>query len=164
MVADAPIRGRITDLEGKPIEGVSLKLDTFYVPKAGEDLGPWLESVKSGAVDQVSGHTLGYHMPACDDDHQPALITDQDGRFTLSGIGAERRVTLELRGKTIAYQKIDVLTRAMPAMTRNTEMNFRNGQPLKGVVLGMDFTYPRSQHRSWKESYVMTKRKKVCLE
>jgi beta-lactamase regulating signal transducer with metallopeptidase domain/5-hydroxyisourate hydrolase-like protein (transthyretin family) len=160
LVADAPIRGRITDLEGKPIEGVSLKLDTFYVPKAGEDLGPWLESVKSGAVDQVSGHTLGYHMPACDDDHQPALITDQDGRFTLSGIGAERRVTLELRGKTIAYQKIDVLTRAMPAMTRNTEMNFRNGQPLKGVVLGMEFTYPAQPTQIIEGSVVDAKTKK----
>ena len=45
--ADVPINGRIVDLEGQPIAGVSVKVTSVLFPKS-DDLTPWLEGSQEG--------------------------------------------------------------------------------------------------------------------
>ena len=42
---DVPITGQIVDLEGKPVQGATLRVMQINAAP-GEDLGPWLEAVK----------------------------------------------------------------------------------------------------------------------
>ena len=54
--ADVPITGRIVDLEGRPVAGVSVKVDGCQGPKTG-DLTPWIEAVKKGEPPWIAyGH------------------------------------------------------------------------------------------------------------
>ena len=65
------------------------------------------------------------------------VTTDHDGRFTLTGIGAERVANLELRGDTVAYKNLTVATRAMSPLTQeHLESDTDRSQ-----VFGKDFTF-----------------------
>ena len=119
LVPDLPVRGRVVDLEGRPVEGARLRLLQIRSPKAGENLGPWLEAVKLGAMTNGLSAKLGTILPGIEDDSQPAIITDREGHFTFRGIGAERDVRFELGGETIASQQFDVATREMKPLKRH---------------------------------------------
>jgi len=134
LVPEFPIRGRIVDLEGRPVEGVRVRLHQIRVPKAGEDLGPWLEAVKLGAMTNAQRAKLGTILPGIDDDSEPPILTDRDGHFTFRGIGADRDVRLELQGETIASQQFDVATREMQPLKRNLWFS------LTDQVFGASFT------------------------
>jgi 5-hydroxyisourate hydrolase-like protein (transthyretin family) len=118
LVPDLPVRGRVVDLEGRPVEGARVRLLQIRAPKVGEDLGPWLEAVKLGAMTNGLSAKLGTILPGIDDDSQPPIITDREGHFTFRGIGAERDVRFELGGETIASQQFDVATREMKPLKR----------------------------------------------
>ena len=45
--ADVPITGRIVDLEGQPVAGVSVKVGGVQGSKSG-DLTAWIEAIKKG--------------------------------------------------------------------------------------------------------------------
>jgi beta-lactamase regulating signal transducer with metallopeptidase domain len=141
LVAEVPIRGRVVDLEGKPVAGVHVRMLQVREPKDGQDLGPWLETIKSGAMTNAQGQTLGRVCPGVEDSADAPVITDSDGRFTLRGFGAERDVRLELRGESVAYRQIDVATRDMKPMKR--QIWFYAGTdrpPITDQVFGANFT------------------------
>jgi hypothetical protein len=73
-------------------------------------------------------------LPAIEDDSQPPITTDHEGRFTFRGIGAERDARFELRGETIASQQFDVATREMKPLKRQVWFS-RTDQ-----VFGANFT------------------------
>ena len=52
-------------------------------------------------------------MPGYEDDAQPKIVTDHDGRFTVNGIGVDRVARLGLRGEAIAYAQFNVVARTM---------------------------------------------------
>ena len=52
---DAPITGQIVNLQGKPVQGATLRV-TQINAAPGEDLGPWLEAVKARST---SGSRVG---------------------------------------------------------------------------------------------------------
>ena len=99
--ADVPITGRIVNLEGQPIAGVSVKVDRVLVPKA-DDLTPWLEGVKKGEPPWIAYRHIDGDRKAPRQATREAT-TDKDGRFRLEGFGADRVVGLELQGGPIAY-------------------------------------------------------------
>ncbi|MSR57793.1 MAG: hypothetical protein EXS05_08980 [Planctomycetaceae bacterium] len=142
LVPDFPIRGRVTDLEGRPIAGVRVRVLSVEAAKPGEDLTPWIESVKTGAIRNVTGQKLGSSVPGAPDDNQSVIATDREGRFVLKGIGAERVAEIELQGDSIAYRKLSIATRTMPPLTR--ALWFHSGinkPPTRDQVFGADFTY-----------------------
>jgi beta-lactamase regulating signal transducer with metallopeptidase domain len=108
---DMPITGRIIDLEGRPVAGVSVKVGDVLIPKS-DDLGPWLECVKKGEPAWVARNHIDDSRKASEKATRQAT-TGQDGRFRLEGFGPDRVVGLELEGGTIAYAAIDVATRRM---------------------------------------------------
>ncbi len=118
LVPEVPIHGRVIDLEGKPVAGVNVRLLHVREPKDGQNLSPWLETIKSGAMINGQIEKLGRTCTGVDDPADALVTTDRDGRFTFRGIGAERDACLELRGESIAYRQLDVATRDMKPLKR----------------------------------------------
>jgi RNA polymerase sigma factor (sigma-70 family) len=117
---DLPIRGRILNLEGKPVAGVRVRIaDALYIPKKN-DLTTWLAAVKAGQkeadrynVDWL--HLIGLYSLAFDL-LIPPVTTGRDGRFQIKGIGRERLARLRIEGPTIATQIVTVQTRSEEAI------------------------------------------------
>jgi beta-lactamase regulating signal transducer with metallopeptidase domain len=109
LVPESPIHGRVVDLEGRPMSGVSVRVVSQAAPKEGQDLGPWLDAVKKGDVNA----SLASRLPGYEDETSPPIVSDRDGRFTVTGIGAERMVRLQVSGETIASEQFEVVTRSM---------------------------------------------------
>lgn len=136
LVGDVPIHGRVVDLQGRPVAGVRLIVGGINAPKSGT-LDAWLDAVKKGATPWVAWPLLGRNLPPLDEGSVPPVTTDHDGRFTLTGIGAERVANLELRGDTVAYKNLTVATRAMSPLTQeHLESDTDRSQ-----VFGKDFTF-----------------------
>jgi RNA polymerase sigma factor (sigma-70 family) len=111
---DVPITGQVLDLEGKPIQGVTLRLLRINAAR-GEDLGPWLEAArgkKGLSLDLELRHAGRYHtaLPI-------KVTTDGQGRFRLTGIGPNRLVRVQLDGPTIASEKLHIFTRPEKTIT-----------------------------------------------
>jgi RNA polymerase sigma factor (sigma-70 family) len=108
LVKDQPIRGRVISTEGKPVPGVTVAV-THVVVYKDHSLDPFLEArkPKMPLSPPPSGVKHVWHEGAF-----PATTTGQDGRFTITGTGAERLVVLRLRGAGVAAQEVWVANRA----------------------------------------------------
>jgi beta-lactamase regulating signal transducer with metallopeptidase domain len=133
LVPDSPIHGRIVDLEGKPVRGVQVNVLWQDVPAT--KMADWLAAVKSGD-DAFREVGRGVELPAFDDESRRPTVTDDDGHFTIKGIGADRVARLELRGEAIAYTELDVVTRAIRPISHHNDPFSASGQ-----LFGSEFTY-----------------------
>jgi len=108
---DVPVEGRVVDLEGKPIAGVSVEVVRLIAHRK-EDLGAWLEQVrKEKAFNTEDSPTIRLDLAALG--LPQATRTDADGRFRLSGFGRERLGGLRFIGPTIERREVTVATRAV---------------------------------------------------
>jgi RNA polymerase sigma factor (sigma-70 family) len=109
---DVPIHGRVLDLQGKPISGVTIRVEDLSLPLAA-DLGPWLEALRHDRDDGYpteSKFLKNLHNSSLAQ-LIPAVSTDADGRFQLKGIGRERLVGIRIEGPTIETKQVRVMTR-----------------------------------------------------
>ncbi len=140
---DVPVTGRIVNLEGQPIAGVRVKVQSVLIPKS-DNLTPWLEGVKTGEPPWVAFQHIDQDRTAPDEATREAT-TDKNGRFRLYGFGAERVVKLELLGEAIAYTTIAVVTRTMDPMPAPGFAN--EFGPGAETIFGADFTYTAVPNR-----------------
>jgi beta-lactamase regulating signal transducer with metallopeptidase domain len=102
---DQPIEGRLVDLEGRPVAGVTVRLGQVWVPAP--------EIALEVASPEKPGSTAGKlgldATPLLPD----GIVTDADGRFRIAGLGRDVLARLTLSGPTIALKRVRVLTRAM---------------------------------------------------
>jgi beta-lactamase regulating signal transducer with metallopeptidase domain len=119
---DVPVKGRVVDNEGNPIEGVTVTVSEISA-SADEDLTKWLEAVRMGQTAELTWKYLNKSLLGYATGLPAKLATDADGRFQLEGVGAERRVRLTFEAPTIARSAVSVLTRDMKdlALTRASE-------------------------------------------
>jgi RNA polymerase sigma factor (sigma-70 family) len=107
LVKDQAIRGRVITTEGQPVSGVTVMVTHVAVYK-GQSLDPFLVMWKRMPFLAVpAGHKHVWPGGGF-----PATTTGKDGRFTITGTGAERLVALRLDGAGIAAQEIWVANRA----------------------------------------------------
>jgi beta-lactamase regulating signal transducer with metallopeptidase domain len=111
LARDLPIRGRVVDLQGSPVAGV--RVGVMGIEKTAEgNLDATLASMQSDpsgfSIKRSIPNMLGKNVAGS----IPDTTTAADGRFSLSGLGAERLVRLEFQGPTIAYTRVQVATRS----------------------------------------------------
>jgi RNA polymerase sigma factor (sigma-70 family) len=105
MAPDIPVKGRIVDLEGRPVPGVSV----------GVGILPFFQG--------ADGRSIPFDAPT---DQQrgggeiwlvgllPVLVSDRDGRFEMHGLGRDRHIRLSLWGPTIESSEVQLVTRPEP--------------------------------------------------
>jgi RNA polymerase sigma factor (sigma-70 family) len=121
LVKDLPIRGRLLHLEGKPAVGVSVRV-VFTEDRPLELKGRVNWPKPDPPVDTATTKIL-YGPPPGAPAH---VLTDKDGRFTLTGLGRDRLVLLRVSGAGVADETIPVFT--------NTDVDVkeeRYGKPMK---------------------------------
>jgi RNA polymerase sigma factor (sigma-70 family) len=107
---DVPIEGRIVDLEGKPIPGVTV-WPVFVRMNVGCDLGPWL-ALANGTDMPPQNAYLGISAPAELLGLTQSATTNAAGGFKLTGLGRERVVGLRIEGAAVETHFVWAMTRA----------------------------------------------------
>jgi hypothetical protein len=112
---DVPIRGRLIDLQGRPVVGATIQLVGILWHPSGH-LDEWLNSVKTmKAGDNVTYRLMQYWASDEIPSMFPAVTTtDRDGRFTVKGVGRERIASLLISGPGIETLCAFAATRGMP--------------------------------------------------
>jgi RNA polymerase sigma factor (sigma-70 family) len=112
---DTPLRGRILDLQGKPIAGVTVRVQGLRV-SAKNDLAAFVKAVKETKeiyppmFEHLSGFEGFWRGQGVGTLFEP-VTTGVDGRFQIKGIGPERLVGLRIEGPTIATRDVYAMTR-----------------------------------------------------
>jgi RNA polymerase sigma factor (sigma-70 family) len=114
LVDDVPIEGTIRNLEGRPVAGVEVSVSFIRDWDLPEQLDEYLREVKTGKARYLRARYWWGGIPG----RVNACKTDAGGRFTITGLGRDRLVTLKVGGSGIAWTGLAVLTRP--------------GQPIEG--------------------------------
>jgi hypothetical protein len=152
LAEDLPIDGRIVDLQGRPIAGVTIRPRTVRGTVRG-DLDPLLKvsTDRKAAAESPVPDRIGVDLG----DNLAPVVTGPDGRFHLEGLGRERLVAGIVEGPGIETAWIDIMTRRA-ATIRATQPNgqivtiygaeFEHvagpSQPIIGVVRDADTGAP----------------------
>ncbi len=110
---DVPVAGTLVDLEGRPVAGATVHVQSIDGTPGG-DLSQWLtEAVgrRSGNYELRSRHLRRVRYPGYDG--MPAIAdatTASDGRFTLRGVGRERIASIRVEGPSIRTMEALVMT------------------------------------------------------
>jgi hypothetical protein len=110
LVRDRPIEGRICDLEGRPVAGVTVR-PYAILPYVASDATP----VNRAPSLKEPEPTL-YHPSLSSTVAQ--ATTDTDGRFRITGVGADRTVILHFDSPRVALPPVQVITRNQVPPTR----------------------------------------------
>ena len=124
---DAPIHGRILDPEGNPVAGVEVSVRNIHT-NSGGSLSPLLASLSSkrGTVLEHVRETLPHRMnlqhvgiPLETLGVKP-VVSNDDGRFVVRGVGRERLVEISVAGNGVQQQQFFVATRDMPPVANGS--------------------------------------------
>ncbi len=112
---DAPITGRLIDLEGRPLPDVTVRVVQVDATPT-EDLSAWLSATRGNPnAANRSFSMFTRWLPASLAMLIPPVKTDADGRFQLRGAGRERIVSLLIQGPKIQTRVFQVMTRVGPS-------------------------------------------------
>jgi RNA polymerase sigma factor (sigma-70 family) len=107
-VTDNPIRGKIVDTQGKPVAGATLAVSKLIV-FGDNSLDEFLDGFKRGDRSPLyPGDATGFW---CDTGVLPAVTTDKDGKFEITGVGAERLAALRVSGPGLAVSELWLVNR-----------------------------------------------------
>ena len=112
---DAPITGRLIDLEGRPLPDVTVRVVQIDATPT-EDLSPWLsETRRNPDKAYQTFHMFTRWLPAGLSMLIPPVETGPDGRFQLRGAGRERIVSILIQGAKTQTRVFQVMTRVGPS-------------------------------------------------
>jgi RNA polymerase sigma factor (sigma-70 family) len=113
---DVPIRGRVLDLEGKPVAGAAIRIVSLTTSTSGtldEFMKQWAkdkERTATGPAFRLLNEKQLWSPEALRS--LATATTGSDGTFRLTGIGRERGLMLGVRGPGIADHYMRVVTRS----------------------------------------------------
>ncbi len=119
LVEDFPLKGRVLDLEGRPVPGAKVRTRIVWTSPE-ESLDPWI-----AAVDRKEGEfyalfykylRMGFPVPDQAQGPIPLVMTDDQGYFRLAGLGRERMAELHIQGPATRLAEVRMVTRKMPSM------------------------------------------------
>jgi hypothetical protein len=113
LIRDRQIHGRLLDQRGEPIAGVDVNVTSLSVPHHG-DLDDYLNFRPGGFLAEGYHYEKSLYRPSFIPDVAAHAISDQEGRFRLNGLGAERVAALNFRGTDISDWNIAAMTREAP--------------------------------------------------
>jgi beta-lactamase regulating signal transducer with metallopeptidase domain/5-hydroxyisourate hydrolase-like protein (transthyretin family) len=162
------LQGRLLDLEGKPIQGINVKL--VKIEKAGAPIQTWLEQAKSNpatlndprmTMAQPVG-AINWPRPAffpsrgqigaIDAHGAIEAVSDSNGKFVLAGVGDDRQATLQIESPSIATALLHCVTHDMPSVNMpNMDPRFRVGR-----TFGAEFDYS-AEPSQWIQGIVRDK-------
>ncbi len=133
LTKDNPVRGRVIDTQGKPVAGAVVFprfVYDFGKRKADLFLDHWkTKHPQSGSLGGQNNLMVGvrtkFDLPGSGS--VLAARTDKDGRFEITGLGAERIIALRCRAPGQADAEVLVVNRAKfdPAMVNKAAANNR---------------------------------------
>ncbi len=144
------IHGRLVDLEGQPIAGASVSVFTVGFSESSEKVDEWLAAIPENLsfddqdiigewVPAVTGPRFpGYTRRQISPDHFSRVVTDDDGRFELSGLGCDRVAVLLVTAPGFTQSMIEVLTRPLEKPVRAMTMWHLGNTK---AFYGADFTF-----------------------
>ena len=139
---DVPIRGRILDSQGQPVEGVKVHAREICVANPGVDNDALLAT---GAIDGTltsSGHDGPTWLG-----RDGMWTTDADGRFEVRGVGRDQIVGLEFRSPKLEKVYLYAMARLSrtppkPRQRPSRPAGMRNvGQPPPSPLVGANFEH-----------------------
>ncbi len=137
---DAPISGRLVDLEGRPVAGATVRHHEILEPEQG-DLSAWIatSTAGTGGSYEIEREYLKRKLWPRGSGLPVAITTDALGRFSIDGVGRERLIRLNISGPTIQTKAIGVLTRTVAPF----KVNHGRGSPDWGIAVyyGTRFTH-----------------------
>ena len=142
---DLPVEGRILDLEGKPVAGAKVRVESAsIVPNGGPRASlEWL--ARRGPRPKLN--TIAGPPPGA----TAETTTDAAGKFRLTGIGRDRAVRLLVTGPGIAHEEIEALTvleldpkpdRAARVFPAQFDLVTAPSRPIRGTVRDTDTGKP----------------------
>ncbi len=134
LVADnAPIEGRIVDASGKPAAGA--KISIFQIQNWIDGGG---ESVPESFKKDMRGRILWGAAPLLGLPDE--ILTEAMGRFTIKGLGSDRKIYLGVTGPTVAATELEVITRYVPTSKRYMD-DLSMAEKREFTVFGAKFEY-----------------------
>ncbi|MEX0679502.1 MAG: hypothetical protein WD063_20680 [Pirellulales bacterium] len=135
LVEDQPITGRIVDLEGNPVAGATLHIQSIY-RNDNDDLSRWIDALRGG-ISYFGSEDFGRPdraLPTASFEFCKPVRTDEDGRFRVSGFGRSRYVSLNLIGPRIAVSDLRVVSAPVEPFTIDySQHSFKNTTPCYGA-------------------------------
>ncbi len=117
LVEDVAIRGKVIDLEGRPIAGATIRVNRIYATKTG-DASDWIAAVKARELPLTVNEKLPRNVGARTIGIAPNLKTKADGTFEIQGIGRDRVVDLFFEGDAVAHRAAKVVAREMESLSQ----------------------------------------------
>ncbi|AMV28513.1 ECF RNA polymerase sigma factor SigE [Gemmata sp. SH-PL17] len=131
LMPDEPIRGKVVNLEGKPVAGVRVSVTVATKPREDKTLDRWLESTHNPKNEQFAPiENLGDYTSAFAGLIAPAT-SDRDGKFEIRGLGRDRIAHLRVTGPAIATHEINVVTRKVERFTTRGP-SYNEGEVIHG--------------------------------
>ena len=144
---DVPIEGRVTDPEGQPVGGATVRLISVVATRPG-----FLEKLRAseGRMTRAMRDVVGEGIPLGEQGPIPAVTTDPQGRFRLAGVGRDRLALLFIEGRAIERMEALVFTtsdhsfkpvaqpgdasRTLPVLGPRFELVAAPGRAVEGTV------------------------------
>jgi RNA polymerase sigma factor (sigma-70 family) len=108
---DVPIVGRLINLEGRPIAGVTVRVRRLEKRVDDGDLDLFIATKRKWAQGDYARGADMKALPAAALSGPQSVTTDADGKVRFTGFGRERVVSLEIEGQQVEPIYLEVLTR-----------------------------------------------------
>ena len=136
-----PVRGRLLDLEGRPLAGVVVRVENIQRPEITELLEALETSDSDMYYKSINNHVaLGVWIRRNEwRALMPAAKTDENGEFSLYGLGRDQLATITLSADRVAAERFFILGREMKTKRLPHIFAYPNGS--KDVYVGTRFTH-----------------------